>query len=85
MAQGQDGHDDVRLTELLQQIPPCVENARHPGESQHPRLCPLFLRRVAGMVDEDVPAARLNLLLVGCGGRPSHAIKQVEQYLEVKC
>lgn len=35
------------------------------------------------MVNQDVPAARLDLLLIGCGGRPSHTIEQVEQYLVV--
>lgn len=35
------------------------------------------------MVDKDVPAAWLDLLLIGCGGRPSHTIEQVEQYLVV--
>lgn len=34
-------------------------------------------------MNKDVPATWLDLFLVSCGGRPSHTIKQMEQYLKV--
>lgn len=71
-------------TELLKQVSPSVEDPRHPGEREHPGLCPLFLGRVPRVVDEDVPAARLDLLLVGRGGGLPHTVQQMEEHLEKK-
>ena len=68
-------------TELLQQVSLGVEDARHARQRQHPSLRPLLLRRVAGVVDEDVPAPGLDLLLVGGGGGAPDAVQEVEQHL----
>ena len=71
----------TQLTQVLQDTALGVEGPGHAGQREHARLGPLFLRRVPGVVDQDV--AR-RLLVTGGGGAARellHVLQQGEQHL----